>query len=283
MIIIDSDNYAEHGIQTMFFPGGEPHIKVPIFKEGVLFYGKLRTWNDVAFAALLTDAMSHQSDVEQFSSFIPYFPGARQDRTDGTAALTVEVMIKLLADGLMDLVAFDPHSRVLEESPWLDGFFMPSDLSIPIKHDVVGIIAPDAGAIERAESFRSKFYPGADLIECSKHRDSASGRLSGYKMSAIEHTGRYIIVDDICDGGGTFNLLVDAFNEYPASEWSNLEMFVSHGIFSKSIHAIDSRIEHITTTDSWCTWKGIFPERLTVIELLPQLLPKIKEIFNVEL
>ncbi len=283
MIIIDSDNYAEHGIQTMFFPGGEPHIKVPEFKGDVLFYGKLRHWNDIGHAALLADAMVQQEGVTNFTSFIPYFPGARQDRTDGKSALTLNVMLHLLTDGLTNLCVFDPHSPVLSESPWLDGYFMPTDLDMPVKNDVVGIIAPDAGAVERAASFMAKFYPGADLIECSKHRDSATGRLSGYKMSALRRPGRYIIVDDICDGGGTFNMLADAFFGDVFSMGSNLEMFVSHGIFSKSIHAIDPRIEHITTTDSWCTWKGIFPERLTVIELLPQLLQKLKDHINVEL
>ncbi len=278
MIVIDSDNYAEHGIQTMFFPGGEPHIKVPIFKGDVLFYGRLRNWNDAAFAALLTDALSHQEDVTH-GSFIPYFPGARQDRTDGKSALTLDVMLSILTNGLMGLCVFDPHSTELSESPWVHGYFMPTDLDIIIKDDVVGIIAPDAGAVKRAAQFRDKFYPGADLIECGKHRDSATGHLSGYQMSALKRYGRYIIVDDICDGGGTFNLLASAFFSDPLSVGSRLEMFVSHGIFSKSIHAIDKRIEHITTTDSWCTLDGVFPERLTVIKLLPQLLPKLIEGF----
>ena len=55
MKIIDSDDYSAAGIETMFFPGGEPHVKVPFFSEPLLLHLKLRTWNDVGFAALLLD------------------------------------------------------------------------------------------------------------------------------------------------------------------------------------------------------------------------------------
>ena len=88
MQIIDSDRYAEAGIETMFFPGGEPHVKVPWGTERVLLYLKLRTWNDVGFAALVIDAFERQGRLERV--FIPYFPAARQDKTDGRAALSLQ-------------------------------------------------------------------------------------------------------------------------------------------------------------------------------------------------
>jgi ribose-phosphate pyrophosphokinase len=93
-------------------------------------------------------------------------------------------------------------------------------------------------------------------------------------MPPLPKEGRYIIVDDICDGGGTFNLLAAAFKKDPLAEKSQLEMFVSHGIFSKGIEAIDYTIEHITTTDSWCQLPS--SNRLTVIPLSP-VFPKILE------
>ena len=42
MLVIDSDNYSAAGIETMFFPGGEPHVKLPLYREPVILYGKLR-------------------------------------------------------------------------------------------------------------------------------------------------------------------------------------------------------------------------------------------------
>jgi len=278
MKIIDSDNYAEAGIETIFFPGGEPHVKVPTFDENLLFFGKLRTWNDVGFAALVMDAITRQAKSIHKVAFIPYWPGARQDRSDSHTPVTVDVMCNLLGRNNFRKAVFDPHSAVTTANPCISAWFMPHELlDIETKDDVVGIIAPDKGAVERATVFRDKFYPSASLITAEKARDFATGKLSSYVMQPLPVVGRYVIVDDICDGGGTFNLLVDAFDRDPIAADCKLEMFVSHGIFSKSIHAISPRIEHITTTDSWCTFAGIYPERLTVLPLLPQIINKVMQ------
>lgn len=271
MIIIDSDNYAEHGIETMFFPGGEPHVKIPRFKEMPVLFLKLRTWNDTGFAALLIDAL-HQQFTTIPRIFIPYFPGARQDKTDGMAPLTVHVMNMLLSEELA-ITVFDRHSG---HTPGIN--MMPADLlDVPIKDDVVGIIAPDAGAIKRAISFRDNFYPNAQIVQCNKERNPATGKLSRHQMEPLPFYGRYIIVDDICDGGGTFNLLAEAWKKDRLSKDCNLELFVSHGIFSKGLNAIDPVIEHIATTDSWFSYDespyvSLPSSRVTVLPLLSSYL-----------
>lgn len=276
MKIIDSDDYSAAGIETMFFPGGEPHVKVPFFSEPLLLHLKLRTWNDVGFAALLLDALARQPQNMGANVFVPYFPGARQDRTDGRAALTVEVMANLLGRG-HPMTFFDTHSDVTSRHMIRRGpvnELRPADLAIPRSlADYAGVIIPDHGAVARATAFRDRFIPDRPLIACAKKRDSQSGRLSGYEMSPLLRAGRYIIVDDICDGGGTFNLLAKAFREDPLAPRSSLELFVSHGIFSKGLDAIDSAIDHIITTDSWCRLSS--NERLTIIPLLPYMLERL--------
>jgi len=261
--LIDSDDYAASGIETMFFPGGEPHVKVPTFTGTVLAHLKIRTWSDCGFAALLLEALSWQRGVDVYA-FVPYFPGARQDRSDGHSAMTLAIMGTLL-DAHKGISVFDPHSDVALAYVNIRHVFMPDDLALATREDVVGIIAPDAGAVDRAERFRDFFYPGVALVECAKRRDSASGRLSGYAMPALPMRGRYIVVDDICDGGGTFNLLAQQFKADVKGAASKLELFVSHGIFSKGLDAIDPVYERITTTDSWCRLPD--SERLTVLPL----------------
>lgn len=269
MLIVDSDNYTAVGIETLFFPGGEPHAKIPPELSGpVMLFLKLRTWNDVGFAACVMDALKRNPKVSPLNAFIPYFPGARQDRSDGYAPLTAYLMSKLLASRARTTV-FDLHSDATYFIGDIAGRLMPSDMDIPTRPAVVGIIAPDNGAVERAEDFRAYFYPHAHLVLCSKKRDPVTGRLSGYQMPTLVTAGEYIIVDDICDGGGTFNLLADAFGADPMGAHSVLSMFVSHGIFSKGLDAIDSRIAHIMTTDSWCRLPN--SDRLTVLPLLPAL------------
>lgn len=272
--VIDSDDYAASGIVTMFFPGGEPHVKVPSFRNEVVLFLKLRTWADTGFAALVIDALERAGPASIYP-FIPYFPGARQDRAeDGRAAVTLRRMANLLR-ARRGVSVFDPHSSVLQKLVVVRHCFMPADLMLEQLPDVVGIIAPDHGAKDRARQFRDFFYPHCALISCAKRRDSVSGALSGYIMPPLTECGRYIVVDDICDGGGTFNLLADEFKADPIGARSKLELFVSHGIFSKGLAAIDPIYERITTTDSWC--RNTLSDRLTVLPLLPltQFIPAI--------
>lgn len=274
-MIIDSDNYKAAGIETMFFPGGEPHVKVPRkwkSRESIKLFLKLRTWNDVGIAACLLDVLERRGD-DIAEVFIPYFPGARQDKAfDTEAPYTVAIMEELLCRW-RDVSVFDPHSAVLEAFGNLKAVYMPADLRVDVDEEkdglVVGIIAPDAGAYERAANFRESFYPNAALIECSKVRNPKTGAIGHYEMGELHDDGRYIVVDDICDGGGTFNLLAQAFAENPYSQTSQLELFASHGIFSKGLDAVSGIYKKITTTDSWCQLPS--GRRLTVLPLLPLL------------
>lgn len=276
MIVIDSDNYAAAGITTMSFPGGEPHCKLAKKIDGsVLLVLKLRTETDILRGACVKDMLYRNGAIDKLYVFMPYFPGARQDRTSlGRAPFTLDVMCDLFQPSMSARFdVFDIHSEAGIFSVRPDHNWMPTDLAIPIRPGIVGIIAPDKGAASRADSFRNHFYPDAHVVQCEKHRDPDTGDLSGYTMPPLPEAGNYIIVDDICDGGWTFNLLAAQFFADPLA--GALELFVSHGIFSKGLAAIDSGIQHITTTDSWL-YPGRYAgyPRLNVIKL-DQLYSKI--------
>lgn len=281
MLIIDSDNYAKAGIETMFFSDGQPHAKVPPLTGSVVLFLKLRTWADVGLATAVTAAVD-ASGASKVVVFIPYFPGARQDKVS-QPPLMARIMGRLFHADAVELVTFDIHSEAAFIFSEAHRNLMPSHLDIPTKSDVVGIIAPDKGAVQRATEFRDAFYPGAIVLECSKKRNALTGELSDYHMPALERAGRYIIVDDICDGGRTFNLLAEAFVNDPAYQATSyaLELFVSHGIFSRGISNLHPAIEHITTTDSFAKESDYHPEstylvasrdRITIVPLLPYLL-----------
>ncbi|MDF2434652.1 MAG: ribose-phosphate pyrophosphokinae [Mucilaginibacter sp.] len=264
--IIDSDNYEALGISTMFFPGGEPHIKVPIFTGNVFLFLKLRTWNETTFASLLLEALQRQETIKKLQIFIPYFPAARQDKVaDNKAALTLSIVTSMFNTTGIIINVFDVHSPVINEYIFSYNY-LPIDLNITLRENVVGIISPDKGAVERATGFRNHFYPTAELIVCGKKRNPETGELSsGYSMPELTKEGHYIIVDDICDGGYTFKLLTNAFEEQSVAKNSTLELFVSHGIFSKGLDALPAKISHITTTNSFCKLES--SERLTVLKL----------------
>lgn len=285
--VIDSDNYKASGIGTFFFPGGEPHAKIPdLGFDNYLLWLKLRTWDDVGRAVCVLDAISQQVGPPSslvsptVKVFLPYFPGARQDRSDGRSPLTKYIMEMLLCRADFQVNTFDLHSVTSYD---IARNWMPSDLGLlqhidPDKYE--GIIAPDAGAGARAKDFASALH--LPVFTAEKTRDFATGRVTGYKLPELPlrpdgDAGHFLVVDDICDGGATFNMLADA-----APEGVDLDLWVSHGIFSKGVNALSEKYETIYTTDSWhhpSRLAGFEDEnwpRLKVISLKP-LFDKIME------
>jgi ribose-phosphate pyrophosphokinase len=112
-------------------------------------------------------------------------------------------------------------------------------------HTYRGVIGPDAGSTERASAVAQRL--GLPVHICSKKRDPATGRLSGYvaPQEVIDNPGEYLVVDDICDGGGTFLLLTDA-----VSDEHILDLWVSHGGFTKRLYALMTRYRRVITTNS---------------------------------
>src|SRR6266436_4439963 len=81
-----------------------------------------------------------------------------------------------------------------------------------------------------------------------KLRDARTGELSGFGINNdIEEYEKALIVDDICDGGGTFIGLAELIHGInPGME---LSLYVSHGIFSKGFVELDKQFVNIFTSD----------------------------------
>lgn len=294
--IINSDDYDACGIKTMTFPGGEPHVKLPTFSGRVLFVARCRTWMDTTYAALVANALDQQlgrGNIKRLEVFLPYLPAARQDRAEnGHAALTLKIVGNMF-DGPGTLAArthvFDAHSdsamRYVNSANWF------WDALAPAYHPRIefdGVISPDVGAYKRAERFFNRFFAkGSPYAYPQRHvcgakvRDPETGALSRYKVEQLPCAGHWVVIDDICDGGGTFNLLMDELlltDDNGNARASTFELVVSHGIFSRGLNALHERYERITTTDSWCRGaddaSAIIPGRLTVVPLA-QLYDKI--------
>jgi ribose-phosphate pyrophosphokinase len=268
MRVIDSDDYKASGIETFFFPGGEPHARLPpdAFGPALLFL-KPRTWNDIGIAVCVLAALYEQRAPVWL--FCPYFPGARQDRTDYRTPVTKFLMAQILGRFVNRLYTFDVHSNT-RVGIHIERNYMPADLTriteYPPPPDAY-IIAPDKGATFRAQSLANAARVKTPVIQCEKVRDFATGKFMGFNLPPLPGVGSYLIVDDICDGGGTFNLLAEEFLKDQYGKDSDLALLVSHGIFSKGLDAIHPKIGSIFTTDSWCQLPS--GPRLDVISLQP--------------
>lgn len=228
------------------FSGGEPHVQLdPKAIEGRYLWVDARLCSADGFMRTLAvlDAV-RGCNPKRLGLFLPYFPGARQDRRQAGAPFTLRLYAQAIEQlGLDAIVTLDPHSSAL--SSMLDPDIIPAHHLIPMDaYD--GFICPDEGAEARTLA-AAKALGQTRIVHARKKRDSATGKLSGFVCDPLPTSGRYLVVDDICDGGGTFLGLADATG--PGSH--TLDLWVSHGIFSRGLDALLTKFDRIITTDSF--------------------------------
>lgn len=241
--------------ESFTFSGGEPHIKilsdVTSVKE-VTITTRVQSFNDFGLLLLAIDALK-RFYVERINVFIPYFPAARQDRVMVKGEpLSVKVYAELLNNlNLNKVTVFDAHSEVtsavLNNCEVITNHSFVKQVIKAIGEDVV-LISPDGGALKKIYKV-SEYLGGIPVIECSKKRNIKNGKLEGFKVYEDDLKGKTgVIVDDICDGGGTFLGLADALKEKNVGD---LHLVVSHGIFNKGLVELSSCFNKIYSTDSF--------------------------------
>ena len=192
--------------------------------------------------------------VKELELLLPYFPGARQDRVMVSGEpLTVKVYADLInAQGFQKVSVYDPHSEVTSA--------LLNQVAVISNHEFVKkcigdkkdylLISPDGGALKKIYKV-SQFLGGVPVIECSKIRDVKNGQLTGFTVYSDDLKNKpNFIVDDICDGGGTFLGLAEKLKEKNAGP---IYLIVSHGIFSKGFSELEKQFAGIFSTDAFST------------------------------
>jgi ribose-phosphate pyrophosphokinase len=258
-------------VETFTFPAGEMSVKIPdafdidsIPEDGtVIVTAKIKDTQGVFALALVADAIRRKTyGVVDLALVLLYVPFARQDRVcnDGEA-LSIKVFANVVnsldfsvvavADvhsdvtlSLLDNVVELPQHDILKEfeSAMVDqrGRFSIKDYTL---------VAPDFGATKKTEDIAKQFGMN-DIVQGVKHRDLKTGKLTAfdyYSNGSLEGKD-LLIVDDICDGGGTF---VGLAKELVLSGASSISLFVTHGIFSKGLGVLDEYIDAVYTTTTY--------------------------------
>lgn len=108
------------------------------------------------------------------------------------------------------------------------------------------IVSPDAGALKKIHKL-AQFLQVDAVVECMKERDLKTGALTDFKTTTTDLTGQTcFIIDDICDGGGTFAGTAKMLKGKGADK---VLLIVSHGIFSKGLNI--AFVDNIYTTNSY--------------------------------
>jgi ribose-phosphate pyrophosphokinase len=195
-----------------------------------------------------------QMNVGDISLLMPYFPGARQDRIMiGGEPFSLKVYAQLInALEFKRIHIIDPHSDVcpalLKNVNVIDNIAFVKEV-LNGKTDYT-LIAPDAGAMKKTYKIAQALNV-SKVVECTKVRDISTGRLSSFKVNADDLENKTcVIVDDICDGGGTFIGLAKELKKKTAGP---LILIVTHGIFSKGSENLKAAFDEIYTTDAFKT------------------------------
>lgn len=286
-----SGEIIKSALSPFTFPAGEAHTKREERRElesteiAILQFEPNSIHDDLFQLQMWSDYIIHEAAEQkrriETVAIIPYFPGARADRGKPFGLqMYTEFISRLLID---EILIFDPHSpetlNQLREEHQPTKHYGPA-FALASRHanlfnfkQYAGIIAPDKGAVDRATGIAELL--GIPLFKAEKKRDEATGKLSGFTVEPLPEVGKLLLVDDICDGGGTFLGLADA-SGLPKTR---LDLYVSHGVFSgRAVYNLPEKFGTIFTTNSYdptrvlggSAWSGPFVRFDIVSDLLKQ-------------
>jgi ribose-phosphate pyrophosphokinase len=116
--------------------------------------------------------------------------------------------------------------------------------------DRICLVSPDGGALKKIYDVAEHFgIP--KIITAMKHRDITTGKITHTEVPTLDQHNdiKYVIVDDICDGGRTFVELAKTIHiSRPSAE---IYLVVTHGIFSQGIAPLAEHFEAIFCTNSY--------------------------------
>lgn len=226
------------------YPAGESHVELrpeildPADRRPIVIEARCRNFEDLCELLVVQRIADRHRLALRW--FVPYFPFARHDRRNhGLDGCEVELALDLLRG--LDMTIVDPHSDVtarirhIPQSEVLRLLDQEFRLFGPDSFAVV----PDLGAQKKAKSW----CQGRPVIQAQKTRDPLTGKLSGFSIEETKLHGRpCVIVDDICDGGGTFLGVAQVLK---AKNAGPLTLVVSHGLFTKGSPILFAQFDRI--------------------------------------
>lgn len=241
------------------YPGGEFQVRfkgnnagLPNFRGPEAILARITNAEDIVKLNLACDAAKVSRVI------LPYLPYARADRPfvpgDCNGKETFLGMIKAPYIETLDMHSNQGSRIIRDVSP------------IPLILEVLfslprntQILFPDEGARTRY----SKILPVPHAIfNAKKKRNAETGKFEGFEVPDMPG-GPTVIIDDICDGGGTFiGIAKEIYKQhlYPGP----LYLYTTHGIYSND--AIAKLKEYFSAI--WCanTFRETYPNDIRVLD-----------------
>lgn len=263
--------------ERFVFPDGQPHLRLDLAtvnqdESSCRVICRIANPSDLLIVLFAKNALE-ELGIAEVELEIAYLMAARMDRlmNEGEAFSLRVVATMLNTANFKKVTIFDPHSDVSTALIQRSKAITNIEFVRKVLNDAVSrfptmltkgycLVSPDAGALKKIYQV-AKALGAEQVVECIKHRDVRTGKLSGFKVLEDDLQEKTcFIVDDLCDGGATF---IGLAKELKARNAGDILLVVSHGIFSKGFHL--EGIQHSYTTNSFQDFTAEV-EGLTVLE-----------------
>lgn len=174
-----------------------------------------------------------------------------ENKSDAFGAKCFAQMLNSL--NLYSVCFYDPHSQVIIDEVRNSTYAYQMDLvDLTVDQQSFGLICPDAGARKKNP------FP---TVVCDKDRDPETGKIKGMKIVEkcqlkLSMYKRLLVVDDICEGGGTFLGLYDTFAKDEQLRGRDISLYITHGIFSNN--AIPKLLEKFVHIYVYCMKESVY-------------------------
>eukprot|EP01064_Diplonema_japonicum_P024389 TRINITY_DN3494_c0_g1_i1.p1 TRINITY_DN3494_c0_g1~~TRINITY_DN3494_c0_g1_i1.p1 ORF type:complete len:355 (+),score=75.67 TRINITY_DN3494_c0_g1_i1:55-1119(+) len=212
--------------------------------------------NEAVMELLLLIHTIKLSSAKRISAVIPHFAYARQDRkSEARVPISASAVAQLLVNvGVDRIVTVDLHCGQIQ------GFFKNTPVnnlmasrefahylqSKEIKPEMLAIVAPDAGAVDRARRLADKL--NAEKVVTILKRRVQAGKVDSMHIAGDVSGMVAVIVDDMTDTSGT---LVKAAEVLKQNGASKVFAMITHGVLTdpacSRIEASDALTEVVVT------------------------------------
>ncbi len=270
--LVNPDDVLSCGYEISRFPDGQQSIRIiekkyssynslADQKTPITIKSRLNTFRDLELIVCANQALK-EIGVKKVNLYIPYCIGGRSDRKFQEGGVNY---IKTVIAPIINLQNFgkvtimDPHSDVLEAC--INNFVKVYNFGVAkmALDDVIGgeigtkdnlcLVSPDAGAYKKIFDVATWF--GIDkIITATKVRDLKTGKILHTEVPVLDQHNdiKYVIVDDICDGGRTFIEIAKAIKG--SRPTAKIYLVITHGIFSAGFSELGDYFDGIYTTNS---------------------------------
>ncbi|MDO4198068.1 MAG: ribose-phosphate pyrophosphokinase [Erysipelotrichaceae bacterium] len=245
-------------IEVKHFADGETLVELGESVRGKRVYfiqSTCKPVNDTLMEVLIAIDAARRSSASEITCVIPYFGYARQDRKAyPRQPITAKLVAKMLEEaGANRVVTFDLHAAQIQgffncpvddltTVPMMGQYFRRKNLD-PEKTVVV---SPDHGGVKRARNLAEML--GTTIAIVDKRRPQANVCEACNVIGDVEGMDA-IIVDDICDTGGSLIASANILKENGAKD---IYVCIAHGLFSHNAtqRIEDSAIKEVVVSNS---------------------------------